>query len=53
MKRAFHGNKQCLPSKPCVHCGRSMSWRRSWAKNWDAVKYCSERCRQQGRAAHA
>jgi hypothetical protein len=25
-----------------------MEWRRSWAKNWDAVKYCSDGCRAQG-----
>lgn len=39
------GNKQSLPSKPCVTCGRPMSWRKKWAKNWDQVKYCSEACR--------
>jgi hypothetical protein len=22
-----------------------MSWRKSWAKNWDNVMYCSDRCR--------
>jgi hypothetical protein len=22
-----------------------MSWRKSWAKNWDNVLYCSDRCR--------
>lgn len=42
----FRGNKAALPSKPCVACGRPMSWRRNWAKNWDEVKYCSERCRR-------
>jgi len=42
----FRGNKAALPSKPCVACGRPMSWRRSWAKNWDEVKFCSERCRR-------
>jgi hypothetical protein len=42
----FRGNKAALPSKPCLACGRAMSWRRSWAKNWDEVKYCSEACRR-------
>lgn len=23
-----------------------MSWRKSWAKNWDDVKYCSDACRK-------
>ena len=25
-----------------------MEWRKSWAKNWDSVKYCSDGCRAQG-----
>ncbi len=41
----FKGNKSSLPSKTCLACGREMSWRRSWAKNWDEVKYCSQACR--------
>lgn len=24
-----------------------MTWRKSWARNWDAVLYCSEKCRRQ------
>ena len=40
------GNKAGLPSKPCVACGLPMTWRRSWAKNWEEVKYCSEACRR-------
>jgi hypothetical protein len=23
-----------------------MSWRKAWAKNWEAVRYCSEACRK-------
>lgn len=42
----FKGNKSALPSKPCVTCGRPMTWRRAWAKNWDAVRHCSEACRR-------
>jgi len=44
-KQSFRGNKSTLPSKPCLACGRPMSWRKAWAKNWDEVKYCSQRCR--------
>ena len=40
------GLKTRLPSKPCVACGRPMSWRRAWARNWDEVRYCSEACRR-------
>ena len=32
--------------KLCLVCGRKMEYRKSWAKNWDSVKYCSDRCRQ-------
>ncbi|TPG20243.1 DUF2256 domain-containing protein [Variovorax guangxiensis] len=42
----FRGNKAALPSKPCEACGRPMTWRRRWARTWDAVKYCSEACRR-------
>ncbi|WP_342705160.1 DUF2256 domain-containing protein [Paracoccus isoporae] len=35
-----------LPTKICVTCGRSFAWRRKFAKDWAAVKYCSERCRR-------
>jgi len=41
----FKGNKQSLSQKPCAVCGLAMTWRKSWAKNWDSVLYCSERCR--------
>jgi hypothetical protein len=45
-KRAFKGNKQSLPSKLCKTCNREMTWRKSWAKNWEHVLYCSEACRK-------
>jgi hypothetical protein len=47
----FRGNKQTLPSKPCLQCGRAMSWRRAWAKNWSEVKVCSDRCRASAKRA--
>jgi hypothetical protein len=39
-------HKSRLPVKTCRGCGRPMVWRKVWAKNWAAVKYCSERCRR-------
>ena len=42
----FKGNKRYLPTKPCATCGRPMTWRKRWAKNWDEVKYCSDACRR-------
>jgi hypothetical protein len=44
--KGFRGNKQSLPSKPCVACGRPMSWRKRWARTWDEVKFCSDACRK-------
>ena len=37
--------KADLPSKPCAACGRPFTWRKKWAKVWDEVLYCSDRCR--------
>ncbi|MEM6807960.1 MAG: DUF2256 and DUF3253 domain-containing protein [Pseudomonadota bacterium] len=34
--------------KSCTVCGRTMTWRRKWARNWDDVKYCSDACRKRG-----
>jgi hypothetical protein len=42
----FKGNKQGLPSKPCLACGRPMVWRKRWARTWDSVKFCSDACRR-------
>ncbi|WP_137178026.1 DUF2256 domain-containing protein [Roseomonas sp. AR75] len=44
--------KPHLPTKPCAACGRPFAWRRKWARDWDAVRYCSEACRS-GRRAQA
>lgn len=38
--------KRDLPAKACAHCGRPFTWRRKWARDWEAVKYCSEACRR-------
>ena len=46
MPRPFKGNKSFLPAKPCAACGRPMSWRHAWAKNWDELRYCSDACRR-------
>lgn len=48
----FKGNKQALPSKPCMTCGRPMTWRLAWAKNWAQVRHCSDACRR-GKARDA
>jgi hypothetical protein len=38
-------SKATLPSKTCVACRRPFAWRKKWSRNWEEVKYCSDRCR--------
>jgi hypothetical protein len=40
-----------LPVKDCLHCLRPMVWRKAWARNWEDVKYCSDRCQREAKAA--
>lgn len=40
--------KSDLPSKVCAACGLPFSWRKKWERDWDAVRYCSDRCRKIG-----
>jgi hypothetical protein len=37
--------KNGFPPKVCAHCGREFEWRKKWARDWERVKYCSERCK--------
>lgn len=39
--------KPNLPEKTCPVCKLSFSWRKKWARDWEQVIYCSERCRRQ------
>ncbi|ARE82676.1 DUF2256 domain-containing protein [Roseovarius mucosus] len=43
--------KSDLPVKTCATCGRPMEWRRKWARVWDEVRHCSERCRRSRKRA--
>ncbi|MDH1443426.1 DUF2256 domain-containing protein [Pseudomonas sp. GD03721] len=38
--------KSELPVKTCAVCGLPFTWRKKWARCWDEVRYCSERCRR-------
>ena len=40
--------KSELPQKVCAGCGLPFSWRKKWERDWDAVRYCSDRCRKTG-----
>jgi uncharacterized protein len=33
-----------LPTKICLNCQKSFSWRKKWQKDWHHVKYCSHKC---------
>lgn len=35
-----------LPEKVCLLCGRRFTWRKKWERDWDNVRYCSDRCRR-------
>ncbi len=37
--------KADFPSKICPVCERPFSWRARWKHQWEAIVYCSERCR--------
>ena len=37
--------KENLPTKICLACNRPFTWRKKWEKNWNEVKYCSDKCR--------
>ncbi|WP_102107772.1 DUF2256 domain-containing protein [Oceaniglobus roseus] len=41
--------KADLPQKTCATCGRPFAWRRKWARDWESVRFCSDRCRAAGR----
>lgn len=38
--------KNGFPPKTCERCGRPFEWRKKWERDWDNVKYCSEKCRR-------
>ncbi|MDX2003689.1 MAG: DUF2256 domain-containing protein [Meiothermus sp.] len=40
------GFKEGLPVKVCAACGRPFQWRKKWARDWESVRFCSERCRK-------
>jgi hypothetical protein len=34
--------------KTCHSCGRRITWRKKWERDWDQVRYCSQGCRTRG-----
>ncbi|MBF8150926.1 DUF2256 domain-containing protein [Winogradskyella sp. F6397] len=39
--------KENLPSKLCPVCQRPFAWRKKWERDWEDVKYCSDKCKKQ------
>ena len=40
------GFKEKLDTKVCISCGRPFQWRKKWEKDWQKVKYCSNKCKK-------
>jgi hypothetical protein len=39
------------PDKTCAGCGRTITWRKKWERDWDDVRWCSQACRRRGTGA--
>ena len=35
-----------MEEKICASCGRRITWRKKWARDWENVRYCSDTCRR-------
>ena len=35
-------------AKICDGCGRTIEWRKKWERDWDEVRWCSQKCRRRG-----
>ncbi|WP_345459142.1 DUF2256 domain-containing protein [Deinococcus carri] len=53
--RSFGGGRRPAerPSKVCPVCGLLFTWRKKWERDWENVKYCSDRCRSAARRGSA
>ena len=40
--------RAALPTKPCARCGRVITWRKAWERDWESVRWCSDNCRKHG-----
>src|ERR1700712_5627980 len=40
-----HHNSGAHTDKACAACGRTITWRKKWERDWDNVKFCSDACR--------
>jgi len=37
--------KNGFEPKVCARCAKEFEWRKKWARDWENVKYCSEKCK--------
>jgi hypothetical protein len=37
-----------VEEKACAVCGRRITWRKSWERDWEQVRHCSTGCRRRG-----
>ena len=37
-----------VETKNCAVCGRTITWRKKWERDWAHVRYCSSACRRAG-----
>ncbi|MBY0488526.1 MAG: DUF2256 domain-containing protein [Gemmatimonadaceae bacterium] len=44
-QRPREGGTNGHPDKLCARCGRPFSWRKKWERDWESVRYCSDKCR--------
>lgn len=51
--RQQHGTAEAdaHASKDCAVCGRTITWRKTWHRDWDQVRFCSQTCRHRGLTA--
>ena len=47
-QRASDLDQSAPVERTCESCGRRITWRASWARDWANVKYCSDACRRHG-----
>ncbi|MBS7538092.1 DUF2256 domain-containing protein [Ancylobacter lacus] len=41
--------KAHFPQKTCTICARPFVWRKKWARVWETIETCSDRCRGEAR----
>jgi hypothetical protein len=40
--------RAALPTNACARCGRLITWRKAWERDWESVRWCSDGCRKHG-----